>query len=145
MWLGWKGILLLVILLGIGLLSVAQLLGEWTDAFRWARRRTIEATGTITDVGLQTEAGRIGYYPWVRFTTRLGEDKHFMVVDRESRPRIVGSTVRVLYDAQNPNDANLAGTLKRRSVVLVCVIAMVLTVALVLVYQFQQMPPSGRP
>ena len=77
----------------------------------WKGTKPIETVGTITDNWKHddSEARTVGYHPWVRFTTLSGDVKHVMMLDGELTARTVGSTVTVLYDPNNPDDAHVKG------------------------------------
>jgi Protein of unknown function (DUF3592) len=92
---------LAVVLLAIG---AATLVHE-ARFVRGAER----ATGTVIDLESRTSDGDLAYYPVVRFTTAEERTVEFTSSSTSSSPPDVGDHVEVLYDPDDPRDAQLSG------------------------------------
>jgi Protein of unknown function (DUF3592) len=69
-------------------------------------------TGTVVDVESSTDAdGYETFYPVVRFTTADGREVEFRSDSGSSSPPSTGNRVDVLYDPDDPQDAELSGFL----------------------------------
>jgi hypothetical protein len=70
------------------------------------------ATGTVIDLSEETDSeGDVTYHPVVRFTTAEGRTVEFVSSSGASSrvSRSVGDRVEVLYDPDDPKDAQLSG------------------------------------
>lgn len=95
---------LAVVLLAIGAVTLVHAVRFVQGAER--------ATGTVIDLDSETSDGGGGdlvYYPRVRFTTAEGQTVEFRSSSGSSSPPDVGDSVEVLYDPDDPHDAQLSG------------------------------------
>lgn len=69
------------------------------------------ATGTVVDMSRSVDSeGTVLFQPIVRFTTPAGQEIEFVSPVASSPPSAdVGDRVEVLYDADDPHDAELSG------------------------------------
>lgn len=68
------------------------------------------ATGTVIDLDSRTDSDGVTFYPVVRFTTAEGRTVEFVSSSGSSPPsESVGDEVEVLYDPDDPTDAQLSG------------------------------------
>ena len=100
-WTPWAGLTL-----GVGLLLACAATFVHTLRFVTDAERS---TGTVIDLDSQMSDGDIVYYPEVRFTTAEGRTVEFKSSSGSSSPPDVGDRVEVLYDPDDPRDAQLSG------------------------------------
>jgi Protein of unknown function (DUF3592) len=92
---------------GVGLLVACPVAFVHTERFVAGAEH---ATGTVIDLSRETDSeGRVTLYPVVRFTTADGRTVQFLSSSGSSSPPEVGDSVDVLYDPDDPRDAQLSG------------------------------------
>jgi hypothetical protein len=95
---------------GIGLLVAGA--ATFVHTLRFVERAE-RATGTVIDLSevIDRSEGSISvvYHPVVRFTTAEGRTVEFRSPSGSSSPPDVGDRVGVLYDPDDPQDAELSG------------------------------------
>jgi Protein of unknown function (DUF3592) len=96
------------VLFGLAALLLATGAATLVDAARFVRGAE-RTTGTVIDLDARTSDGDLVYYPMVRFTTAGGRRVEFTSSSGSSSPPDVGDRVEVLYDPDDPQDAQLSG------------------------------------
>jgi Protein of unknown function (DUF3592) len=93
-----------------GLAAVLLVIGAATlvDAARFVRGAE-RTTGTVIDLDSRTSDGGLVHHPIVRFTAADGRTVEFTSSSGSSSPPDVGDRVEVLYDPDDPQDAQLSG------------------------------------
>jgi hypothetical protein len=92
---------------GVGLLVACTATFVHTERFVAGAER---ATGTVIDLSRETDSeGTVTFNPVVRFTTADGRTVQFVSSSGSSSPAEVGDSVDVLYDPDDPRDAQLSG------------------------------------
>jgi Protein of unknown function (DUF3592) len=94
--------------IGIGLLAAGAATFVHTLRFVQGAER---ATGTVIELSEETDSeGDVTFHPVVRFTTAEGRTVEFVSSSgRSPAPWSVGDRVEVLYDPDDPKDAELSG------------------------------------
>ena len=101
---GWVPLVCLA--LGVGLLLASAATFVHTKRFVAGAER---ATGTVIDLSVDFSSDGTVYYPVVRFTTAEGRTVEFRSSSGSSSQPDVGDRVDVLYDPDDPQDAQLSG------------------------------------
>jgi Protein of unknown function (DUF3592) len=94
--------------LGLAIVLLLVAVGTFVKELRFVRGAE-RATGTVIDLSSSLSEGSFTYYPIVRFTTAEGRTVEFQSPSGSSSPPDVGDRVEVLYDPDNPRDAQLSG------------------------------------
>jgi hypothetical protein len=101
------------IFLGIAALLLLVAIGTFVKELRFVRGAE-RATGTVIDLQEERSTDSDGgfhyvYHPVVRFTTAEGRTVEFRSPSGSSSPPDIGDSVEVLYDPDDPSDAQLSG------------------------------------
>ena len=101
-WAPWGALAIAVVVLVAGAATLVHTIRFVQGADR--------AAGTVIELRSEVSDGDEVFYPVVRFTTAEGRSVEFVSSSGSSPPsESVGDEVEVLYDPDDPNDAQLSG------------------------------------